>query len=97
MNYLSNFKTVSALLLVLLLSELFAQNLDEGLRNLASQIVEEMSEEQKQNIAVIEFSNLLDDKITELGKYVSEELITQLFVTKKFNVVERQLLNKIIN
>ena len=96
MNYLSNFKTVSALLLVLLLSELFAQNLDEGLRNLASQIVEEMSEEQKQNIAVIEFSNLLDDKITELGKYVSEELITQFFVTKKFNVVERQLLNKII-
>jgi len=38
----------------------------------------------------------LDGKATELGKFLAEELITKLFLTKKFEVIERQLLNKII-
>lgn len=70
-------------------------NLDDGLKNLSSQIVTEMTGGNKQKIAVIEFSDL-DGKITELGKFISEELITRLFISKKFDVVERQLLNKIL-
>jgi TolB-like protein len=54
-----------------------------------------MSITNKRKIAVVEFTDL-DGKITELGKYLSEELITSLFKTKKFEVVERQLLNKVI-
>ena len=71
------------------------QTLDEGLNALSSQIAAGMTEGNKQKIAVVEFYDL-DGKTTELGRYVSEELITRLFTTKKFNVVERQLLNKVI-
>lgn len=71
------------------------QTLDEGLKGLADQITSGMSEGKKQKIAVIEFSDL-DGKITEFGKFLSEELITRLFLSQKFNVVERQLLNKVL-
>jgi len=73
----------------------FTQTLDEGLKNLSEQIALGMSDSKKQKIAVIEFSDL-DGKITEFGKFLSEELITRLFISKKFNVIERQLLNKVI-
>ncbi len=72
-----------------------AQTLDQGIKELATQIANEMSEGNRQKIAVVEFSDL-DGKITELGKFLSEELITKLFASKKFNVVERQLLNKVL-
>ncbi len=72
-----------------------AQSLDDGLSKLAKQISSGMTESNKKKIAVVEFSDL-DGKITEFGKYLSEELITRLFLTKKFHVVERQLLNKIL-
>jgi TolB-like protein len=74
---------------------LHGQTLEEGLADLASQISREMSEGHKQRIAVIEFSDL-DGNVTDLGKFISEELTTRLFVTKKFQVVERLLLNKIL-
>lgn len=76
-------------------SRALAQTLEEGLRNLSTQIASKMTEGNKQKVAVIEFSDL-DGKVTELGKFLSEELVTRLFMTKKFNVVERQLLNKIV-
>lgn len=72
-----------------------AQTLDEGLKELSTQIVSEMSMGRKQKIAVVEFSDL-DGKITEFGKFLSEELITMLFMSRKFEVVERQLLNKVL-
>jgi len=54
-----------------------------------------MIELKKTKIAVIEFSDLKGNK-TEFGKLLSEELITRLFRTGKFEVVERTLLNKVI-
>jgi len=49
----------------------------------------------KVKIAVFNFVDL-DGKTTRLGKFISEELITNLFQTKKFEVVERNLLEKIL-
>jgi len=72
-----------------------AQTLDVGLEDLSKQISNGMSEKQKRKIAVIEFSDL-DGKSTEFGKFLSEELITRLFLTRKCDVVERQLLNKVL-
>jgi TolB-like protein len=72
-----------------------ADSLEEGLSNLSDQIVNGLYEGQKHKIAVIEFSNM-DGKITEFGSFIAEELITRLFKSPKFNVIERQLLNKII-
>ena len=71
-------------------------SLDSQLANLTNQIVESLSQESKSKIAVIEFSDL-NGNITEFGMYLSEELITRLFLTLKFDVIERQLLNQVIS
>ena len=71
-------------------------SLDSRLENLTNQIVESLSHESKSKIAVIEFSDL-NGNITEFGMYLSEELITRLFLTRKFDVIERQLLNQVIS
>jgi len=74
----------------------FSQNdMDAQIEDLCKQISNEMSEFNKTTIAVIEFSDL-DGNVTDLGKFLSEEVITKLFQTKKFKVIERQLLNKVI-
>lgn len=70
--------------------------LDEQLDSLTNQIISSMDEEGKKTIAIIEFSNL-DGEITEFGKYLAEELITRLFITQRFDVIERQMLNKVLN
>lgn len=71
-------------------------DIDTGLQHLTNQIVENLNANNKQKIAVLECSNL-DGTITELGKFISEELITRLFMTKKFQVIERQLLNRVLS
>jgi len=74
---------------------LTADELDTRLAELVRQISASLTEENKAKIAVIEFSDL-NGKVTEFGKFLSEELITRLFMTKKFEVVERQLLVKVL-
>lgn len=69
--------------------------LDYRLQELTKQIVVSLSQQQKSKIAVIEFSDL-EGNVTQLGRYVSEELITRLFRTGKFEVIERQLLRKVL-
>jgi len=71
-------------------------NLDNSLSDLTKQITNSITEDGKKKIAVIEFSDL-DGNVTQFGKYLAEELITRLFRTKKFEVVERQLLNKVLS
>lgn len=83
------------LFLIICYSQVFSQSLDEGLLDLTNQISSEMSQVDKKKIAVVELVDL-NGNVTELGKYISEELITRLFRTKKYRVVERQLLNKIL-
>ena len=85
-----------SLFILAFIPPVYSQTLDDGLSKLSEQISSGMTESNKKKIAVIEFSDL-DGKITEFGKYVSEELITRLFITKKFQVVERQLLNKVLD
>lgn len=70
--------------------------LDHQIDNISNQIVNNLKLEKKSTIAVIEFSNL-DGQVSGFGKFLSEELITRLFNSKKFNVIERQLLEKVIN
>ncbi len=88
------------LLSILFLSlyvQIFSQNtLDQGLSNLGEQISNKFEKRNKTIIAVIEFPDLKGN-ITDLGRFISEELITRLYLTEKFKVIERQLLNKIIS
>lgn len=71
-------------------------NFDSQLDSLTNQILENLKVTGKAKIAVFDISDL-NGKITDFGKYVAEELITRLFKTRKFEVVERRLLNKILD
>jgi curli biogenesis system outer membrane secretion channel CsgG len=72
-----------------------ALRLDSQLDHLVAQISAEMSGTQKTSIAVIPFFDL-DGNVNELGNLLSEELITRLYRTGKFNVIERQMLDRIL-
>jgi TolB-like protein len=71
-------------------------NLEQHVDELSRQIVAKVSAKQKTTIAVVEFADL-GGRVTNFGKFLAEELITRLHETEKFKVIERQLLNKIIN
>jgi TolB-like protein len=70
-------------------------SLERQLTDLSQQISNGLAENQKRTIAVIEFVDLKGN-ITNFGRFLAEELITRLYQTKKFKVIERQLLNKVI-
>jgi TolB-like protein len=72
-----------------------SKGLAEGISYLSEQISSNLEENRKRRIAVIEFSDLKGNT-TDFGRYVSEKLIINLFQTKKYRIVERQLLNKVI-
>lgn len=70
-------------------------SLDAQLHALSNQIVISLSQKQKSKIAIIEFSNL-QGEVNRFGKFLAEELITRLYLTQKFEVIERQMLNKVM-
>ena len=82
--------------LLITINNLCAQDpLDTTLYDLSQQIVNSMPAKGGK-IAVMDFS-WLEGQTTDLGKFLAEELITRLFMTKKFEgVIERQLLEKIL-
>ena len=69
--------------------------LDSQLENLINQIVASLAQNDKSKIAVMDFVNM-NGEITKLGRYMSEELTTRLYLTGKFEVIERKLLDKIV-
>ena len=77
--------------------------LDHSLDLLATRIVELMEENAspmetpgKIRIAVLDFPDL-GGNVTGLGRFVAEELTTRLFLARRFEVIERQLLNKVLD
>lgn len=72
-----------------------AQSLDIQLNNLTNQMVKSLAQERKSKIAIMEFPDL-HGQISEFGKFIPEELTTRLFMTRRFEVLERQLLNKVL-
>lgn len=72
-----------------------SKELDMQIDNLADQIILGLSHQETRTIAIVEFSDL-NGMQTNFGKYLAEELTTRLFKTGKFHIVERQLMNKIL-
>lgn len=72
-----------------------APTLDAQLDDLAKQVLDSLRLERKTKIAVVEFTDL-NGEVTEFGQFVAEELITRLYRSGSFQVVERRLLNKVI-
>lgn len=69
--------------------------LSTQLDKLTNQIMGSLNQNQKNKIAIMEFVDM-QGNVSNLGKYISEELTTRLYRTGKFEVIERQLLDKII-
>jgi TolB-like protein len=69
--------------------------LAEGIKDLATQIATNVSKEKKQKIAILPFREL-DGKPTVLGTYVSEELVTDLFMIGGLDIVERTMLDRVL-
>lgn len=72
-----------------------SRELDKHIDILAQQIISSLAVQKVNKIAVIEFPNL-EGKVTDLGKYLAEELTTRLFRTGRFQIIERQLMNKMM-
>ncbi len=77
------------------LSEVTIISLSTQLDKLTDQIMGSLDQNQKNKIAIMEFVDM-QGNVSNLGKYISEELTTRLYRTGKFEVIERQLLDKII-
>ncbi|MCD6176900.1 MAG: hypothetical protein J7K29_03575 [Candidatus Cloacimonetes bacterium] len=69
--------------------------LDDQMNKLTGQIISSFKESKIRKIAVIEFADL-NGNVTNFGSFIAEELITRIFMTNKFEVVERNLLNKVL-
>ncbi|MDD2331716.1 MAG: FlgO family outer membrane protein, partial [Candidatus Cloacimonetes bacterium] len=72
-----------------------SRSLDDQLNNLTQQLISSLNQMKKNKIAIMEFPDL-HGRISEFGKFIPEELTTRLFMTRRFEVVERQLLNKVL-
>jgi curli biogenesis system outer membrane secretion channel CsgG len=70
-------------------------SLDQQLNNLTAQIIASFNQSNVSKIAVIEFADL-EGNVTQLGRFIAEELITRIFTTGRFDVVERNLLQKVL-
>ena len=72
------------------------KTLSDGTEEVAAQIAESVLKAEKLKIAVLPFREL-DGRTTVLGTYISEELVTKLFMTgDKLEIVERTMLDKVI-
>ena len=69
--------------------------LEQRVSDLSQKISTGLTENQKRTIAVVEFADLRGN-ITNFGRFIAEELITKLYETRKFKVIERQLLNRVM-
>lgn len=73
-------------------------SLEEGIKQLATDLSSQMEKNNIRKIAVVEFTDL-NGYNSALGDFISEELITNLFIVspKGFDVVERRQLSKVLN
>jgi curli biogenesis system outer membrane secretion channel CsgG len=69
--------------------------LEQRVTDLSQKISTGLTENQKRTIAVVEFVDLRGN-VTDFGRFMAEELITKLYETRKFKVIERQLLNRVM-
>ncbi len=72
-----------------------SKTFDHGIDYLADRITSDMGQRNIQYIAVVDFTDL-NGRISELGIFVSEELLTRLHDNQMLKIVERRLLDKVL-
>ena len=70
-----------------------ASDFRAGINGIVNQIINSMETKNKKNLAVMDFKNI-DHSVSKMGMYLSETLITKLFQTDKFEVIERSQLDQ---
>jgi TolB-like protein len=82
--------------LFLFASRLAAEDLDDGISKLASDLSASLSKASIKKVAVLDFTNLSGDG-SDLGRYMAEQLSVQLAnSSKEFSVMNRANLNRIL-
>lgn len=71
------------------------RTLDEQLDKIAREIAGSISPQQKWKLAVIEFPEI-SGQVTNVGRFIAEELTTRLFLTDRFRMIERQLISNVL-
>jgi len=74
-----------------------ASNLESGVQELGVEISKSMINKKKTKLAIIEFSDL-GDNVNDLGRYLAEKLISELFKLNSngFSIIERRQLAKVL-
>ena len=70
-------------------------NLDAAIDNFTSQILQQLIQNKKNNVAVSEFTDL-GGNITDIGKFIADEIITRLILSGKLKVIERKYFSKVL-
>ncbi|MGA6829277.1 FlgO family outer membrane protein [Nitrospira sp. NS4] len=71
---------------------LAAANYEESLKQLAEGIMAESAKAKKERLAIVDFTDP-KGKVTPVGRFLAEELSTQLLVAGELTVVDRRLVN----
>lgn len=74
-------------------SHAFDKSLDQGLDEIAQKVTKSIPAGAKKTVAVMDF-NSIEGGVTVFGRFIGEELITKLFESERFKVIERSLLEK---
>lgn len=69
---------------------------DEAMQSMASQIAESMSAEGKTEVAILDFVSISSKSPGFVGPFISEQLISLLFLTGRFEVIERRFLDTVL-
>ncbi len=70
-------------------------SIEASLDYLTRQIVESLDESQRKAIAVVGFTDEMGGE-SAFGRFLAEELTTRLFLVKRFAVIERSMLRKVL-
>ncbi|MDR4507440.1 MAG: CsgG/HfaB family protein [Candidatus Brocadiaceae bacterium] len=71
------------------------QTLDAQMDSFAAQILQQLQQNNKQRVAVGDFTDLAGN-ITDIGKYISDEIITRLVLSGKLKVLDRQYFMQVL-
>ena len=92
-------KLVIATITALTLCSMFgAETLDSQMSTLAQTLAAKIKDSGKKKVTVLDFTDLEGKKVTELGRYIAEQLTINLDSSKKeFTIVDRANLKKILD
>ena len=89
------FRLILFTLTLPLLVQAQQSRLRQSVTQLSAQIARKMDANHRTRVVVLDFNDL-DGNTSVFGKYLAETLITDLFDSGKFQVVERRLLVKVL-